>query len=131
VRRVVTGALEIARAEKRIGSSLEAAPVIYISDPELMRTVAAALDGERGEAGMAETAITSAATVMPGEGPPSAFRLADVPAVAVEFRAASGKKCARSWKIQDDVGTDRDYPDVTPRDARALREWDAAHAAGQ
>jgi isoleucyl-tRNA synthetase len=131
VRRVVTGALEIARAEKRIGSSLEAAPAIYISDPELLRTMAAALDGERGEAGMAETAITSAATIMPGEGPPSAFRLAEVPAVAVEFRPASGRKCARSWKIQDDVGTDPDYPDVTPRDARALREWDAVHAAAQ
>src|SRR6516165_5223243 len=43
VRRVVTGALEIERANKRIGSSLEAAPVIYISDPELMRTITAEL----------------------------------------------------------------------------------------
>jgi isoleucyl-tRNA synthetase len=128
-RRVVTGALEIERANKRIGSSLEAAPAIYISDPELARTIATELAGDRGEIGMAEIAITSGATVEPGEGPAMAFRLDDVPGVAVEFRPARGVKCARSWKIQPDVGTDPDYPDVTPRDAKALREWDAAHAA--
>ena len=36
VRRVVTGALEIERANKRIGSSLEAAPEVYIADPDLL-----------------------------------------------------------------------------------------------
>jgi isoleucyl-tRNA synthetase len=130
VRRVVTGALEIERANKRIGSSLEAAPAIYISDPALMRTIATELAGGRGEIGMAEIAITSGATVTPGDAPAGAFRLDDVPGVAVEFRPAEGRKCARSWKIQPDVGSDPDYPDVTPRDARALREWDAGHADG-
>jgi isoleucyl-tRNA synthetase len=129
VRRVVTGALEIERANKRIGSSLEAAPVIYIADPELLRAVAEGLEGERGEIGMAEVAITSAATVETGHGPTQAFRLEDVPGVAVEFRPASGVKCARSWKILPTVGSDPDYPEVTPRDAQALREWDAARAA--
>ena len=131
VRRVVTGALEIERANKRIGSSLEAAPAIYIADPALLGTIAAEFAGDRGETGMAEVAITSGATIVPGEGPASAFRLDDVPGVAVEFRPARGTKCARSWKIQPDVGSDPDYPDVTPRDARALREWDAAHAAAK
>jgi len=131
VRRVVTGALEIERADKRIGSSLEAAPAIYISDPALLRTIATELAGAQGEIGMAEIAITSGATVAPGEGPAAAFRLDDVPGVAVEFRRAEGIKCARSWKIQPDVGADPDYPDVTPRDARALREWDAARAAAE
>jgi len=126
VRRVVTGALEIARADKRIGSSLEAAPAVYISDPQLLRIIAIELAGDRGEIGMAEIAITSGTTIEPGEGPAAAFRLDDVPGVAVEFRPARGVKCARSWKIQPDVGADPDYPDVTPRDARALREWDAA-----
>jgi isoleucyl-tRNA synthetase len=130
VRRVVTGALEIERANKRIGSSLEAAPAIYISDPALMRTVATELAGEHGEIGMAEIAITSGAAVTPGDPPAAAFRLDDVPHVAVEFRPAEGRKCARSWKITPDVGSDPDYPDVTRRDAQALREWDAAHAGG-
>jgi isoleucyl-tRNA synthetase len=129
VRRVVTGALEIERANKRIGSSLEAAPAIYIADPELLRTIATGLEGERGETGMAEVAITSGATVAAGDGPANAFRLDDVPGVAVEFRPAEGRKCARSWKILPTVGSDPEYPDVSPRDAQAVREWDAAHAA--
>ncbi len=129
VRRVVTGALEIERADKRIGSSLEAAPAIYISDPALLQTIATELAGPNGETGMAEIAITSAASIMAGHGPATAFRLEDVPRVAVEPRRAEGVKCARSWKIQPDVGSDPDYPDVTPRDAQALREWEAARAA--
>ena len=82
VRRVVTGALEIERAQKRIGSSLEAAPVVYVSDPDLF---AALVDID-----LAEVAITSAATLVEGEGPPDAFRLDDVKGVAVEVRLAEG-----------------------------------------
>jgi isoleucyl-tRNA synthetase len=64
-----------------------------------------------------------------GEGPADAFRLDDVKGVAVVPAKASGRKCARSWKITPEVGTDPDYPDVTPRDAAALREWDRARKA--
>src|SRR5205814_2382697 len=59
VRRVVTGALEIERAAKRIGSSLEAAPVVYVSDPDLFE----ALVGIE----LAEVAITSDATLVGAE----------------------------------------------------------------
>ena len=121
IRRVVTGALELERAAKRVGSSLEAAPVIYIDDADLF---AAAV-----EADLAELCITSAATLVEGEGPNSAFRLDDVRSVAVEPRLAEGKKCARSWKISAAVGNDPQYPDVAPRDAQALREWDAMRKA--
>ncbi len=123
VRRVVTGALELARADKKIGASLEAAPIIHIADPAL----AAALAG----VDMAEVAITSGITVVRGEGPKDAFRLDEVAGVAVEFRPAEGRKCARSWKILPSVGSDTDYPDVTPRDAKALREWDALRRAAE
>jgi isoleucyl-tRNA synthetase len=121
IRRVVNGALELERAAKRIGSSLEAAPVIYVDDADLF---AAAVDAD-----LAELCITSAATLVEGDGPNSAFRLDDVRSVAVEPRLAEGKKCARSWKISPAVGNDPQYPDVTPRDARALREWDAMRMA--
>ena len=123
LRRVVTGALEVERAAKRIGSSLEAAPMVYVADPELF---ALAVDVD-----LAELCITSAATLVEGEGPPSAFRLDDVPAVAVEPRRAEGRKCARSWKISPSVGLDPQFPDVTPRDAQALREWDAMRKAAE
>ena len=123
VRRVITGALELERASKRIGSSLEAAPVVYIADPELANLL---LDID-----LAEVAITSAATLVEGEGPPNAFRLPDVPEVAVVPGLAEGRKCARSWKISPAVGSDPQYPDVTPRDAQALREWKAWREAAE
>jgi isoleucyl-tRNA synthetase len=118
VRRVVTGALEIERAQKRIGSSLEAAPIVYIAHDELR----AALDG----LDFAEICITSGVEIRAGEGPDGAFRLDDVAGVSVVSERARGRKCARSWKISEDVGADAEYPDVTPRDAKALRELKSA-----
>jgi len=123
VRRVITGGLEIERANKRIGSSLEADPFVYVSDPELF---AALVDID-----LAEVSITSAATLAEGEGPPNAFRLDEVKGVSVEVRLAQGTKCARSWKILPSVGSDPAYPDVSPRDAQALREWDALRKAAE
>jgi isoleucyl-tRNA synthetase len=121
VRSVVTGALEIERREKRIGASLEAAPVVEIADPDLLE----ALDGQD----LAEICITSAITVLAGEGPEDAFRLRDVAKVSVLPKLAEGTKCARSWRITTDVGSDPDYPDVSARDAAALREIGFRRAA--
>jgi isoleucyl-tRNA synthetase len=116
VRRVVTGALEIERREKRIGSSLEAAPKVFIADARY-RT---ALRGQD----LAEIAITSDIEVIAGTG--EGFTLEDVPGVSVEPALAQGSRCARSWKILPEVGSDPDFPDVTLRDAQALRERAAA-----
>jgi isoleucyl-tRNA synthetase len=123
LRRVVTGALELERAAKRIGSSLEASPIVYVADLDLFAIAA--------EADLAELCITSGATLVEGDGPASAFRLDEVAGVAVEPRLAQGRKCARSWKISPAVGSDPQYPDVTPRDAKALREWDAMRKAAE
>ncbi|RDJ22379.1 isoleucine--tRNA ligase [Bosea caraganae] len=114
VRRAVTGALELERAAKRIGSSLEAAPEVHVADPDL-RAALLGLD-------LAEACITSGVKVVAGEGPAEAFRLADVPGVAVVPERAAGVKCARSWKYFDPATAEPGYPDVTPRDAKALRE---------
>ncbi|MBN9335744.1 class I tRNA ligase family protein, partial [Devosia sp.] len=118
VRRVVTGALEIERREKRIGSSLEAAPQVFVADARYVE----ALEGQD----LAEIAITSAIAVTETEGPAEAFRLDDVPGVSVVPALAEGQRCARSWKILPEVGSDAEYPDVTLRDAQALRERAAA-----
>ncbi|MGJ4952346.1 isoleucine--tRNA ligase [Bradyrhizobium sp. HKCCYLS20291] len=117
VRRVVTGALELARAAKTIGSSLEASPVIYVADRALLGTLF--------DTDLAEVCITSNYEVREGDAPADAFRLDAVPGVAVVVEKAVGKKCARSWKILESVGEDAEYPDVSPRDAQALREWKA------
>jgi isoleucyl-tRNA synthetase len=117
VRRVVTGALELERARKTIGSSLEAAPIVYVADEALM----AALEG----ADLAEIAITSGISVLPGDAPAEAFTLDDVKGVGVLFAQAGGTKCARSWRYTSDVGADPDFPDVSARDAAALKELKA------
>ena len=117
VRRVVTGALELERAAKRIGSSLEASPMVHVTDTALF---AALVDVD-----LAEVCITSNAMLTNAEAPADAFRLNDVANVAVVVEQAAGRKCARSWKILPTVGDDPDYPDVSPRDAAALREWKA------
>ena len=121
VRSVVTGALEIARAEKKIGSSLEAAPQVFVTDPDLM----VGLDG----VDMAEVCITSAIAVSDKAAPAGAFTLPGVDGVGVVVALAEGKKCARSWRITQDVGSDKAYPDLSARDAAAMREIDARAAS--
>jgi isoleucyl-tRNA synthetase len=123
VRRVVTGALEIERAQKRIGSSLEAHPIVHVSNAELYEAVV--------DCDLAEVCITSAATIVQDEGPGSAFRLPEIAGVAVVPNLAEGTKCARSWKILTTIGADPEYPDVSPRDAQALREWKAMRKAAE
>ncbi len=121
IRQVITGALEIERVNKRIGSSLEAAPEIFLSDKELSKSVA--------DVDFAEIGLTSAANVGIGKAPEGAFTLAEVANVAVLFKPATGKKCLRSWRITEDVGADPEFPDVSARDAKALREWKALQGA--
>ena len=114
VRRVVTGAIEVERREKRIRSSLEAAPTVFIKDADLM----AAYEGEAAE----DIFITSQAKLVAGDAPADAFRLPEEASVAVLPGQASGVKCARSWKYFDPASADPEFPDVTPRDAAAIRE---------
>ena len=117
VRRVVTGALEIERREKRIGSSLEAAPSVYIENADLQ----AVIEGQN----MADICITSQIEIVAAPAPQGAFTLDDVAGVGVVPRLAEGQKCQRSWKILPDVGSVEGYPDLSPRDAAAVAEYDA------
>ncbi len=118
LRLAVTGAIEIARANKEIGSSLEAAPRVYLSHPEHLK----ALEG----VDFAEVCITSDIAIEFGTpAPESAFRLPETPDVSVVVERARGVKCARSWRYFDPATAFPDFPDVTPRDAEALRELKA------
>ncbi len=113
IRRVVLGALEPKRADKTIGSSLEANPHIYLASD-----LASAVEG----VDLAELCITSQVQLHVGtEAPTDAFKLNDVAGVGVSFAKAEGQKCQRCWKILPDVGTDKDYPDLSARDADAVR----------
>jgi isoleucyl-tRNA synthetase len=112
LRRVVTGALEVKRRDKVIGASLEARPVLYVTD----NGDAALFDGLN----LGEIAITSNAKVSTHAAPDDAFRLPDVPGVAVEFHHAEGDKCARCWMILPEVGSHPEHPDLCNRCSEAV-----------
>ncbi len=120
LRRVVTGALELERAEKRIGSSLEAKPKLYIASEKTI----ALLEG----IDMAEIAITSQIEIIQDSPPAKCFFLEGVSGVGVIVEKAEGKKCERSWKILPDVGSDPNYPNLSVRDAEAVAFWDKGKA---
>jgi isoleucyl-tRNA synthetase len=94
-----------------------------VSNPELFEAVM--------DVDLEEVCITSGATLVNDEGPADAFRMPEVSGVAVVVNLAEGRKCARSWKISHTVGADPQYPDVTPRDAQALREWETMRKAAE
>ncbi|HKU54338.1 MAG TPA: class I tRNA ligase family protein, partial [Rhizomicrobium sp.] len=102
IRRVVTGALEIARADKKIGSSLEASPRIYI-EGGFKKEFFDSLD-------LAEACITSTVKLeyagRPVDRPENNFSLPDVPNIFVVFGSATGTKCARCWRVLEETRAD-------------------------
>jgi len=110
LRRVVTGALELERREKRIGSSLQAHPTVYANAEDI-----ALFDGLDA----ADLFITSGATFKAEQGPENSFSLEDVQDIRVVADAADGEKCERCWKVLPDVGTNADHPGVCGRCADA------------
>jgi isoleucyl-tRNA synthetase len=117
-RRVVTGALEVERAAKRIGSSLQAHPVVHIERPELMDAVAAV--------DFADVAITSGVELTAAPAPAEAFRMPEVQGVAVVAATAAGDKCERCWKVLPEVGAVSEAPQTCTRCADAVQHLGAA-----
>jgi isoleucyl-tRNA synthetase len=111
VRRVVTGSLELERRDKSIGSSLEAAPSVYVTTDvaEVLKSVS-----------FADLCITSSIEIDTGVSPKAAFSLEDTAGVSVSFAKAVGRKCNRCWKISPDVGS-HSHPEVCGRCDSALK----------
>ncbi len=105
---VVNESLEAARREKAIGGALDAWPIV--TGPASAFTSFEGLDA-------AEVFRTSGAELIVGG-----------EAVTVEVRLADHPKCARSWRRVPDVGSDPAYPELSARDADAVRWWDAQHS---
>jgi isoleucyl-tRNA synthetase len=111
VRRVVTGALELERGAKRLGSSLQAAVELFV--PE-------ALAEQLRDVDLAELCITSAATVQPGPVPEDAFTLPDVAEVGVRVWPAPGERCERCWRVLPEVGRVPGHVDLCRRCAEVV-----------
>ncbi|MCZ8309892.1 MAG: isoleucine--tRNA ligase [Magnetospirillum sp.] len=99
LRRTVTGALEVARAQKKIGSSLQAAPVVHVGDAAVVQELSADAWNE--------LFIVSGHRFAADAAPADAFMLPDRPGVAVVVATADGQKCERCWKVLAEVGTKR------------------------
>ncbi len=117
IRRVATGALELERGAKRIGSSLQAAIELYVP-PE----TAALLDG----VDLAELCITSAGALIVAPPPDGAFTLAELPGVGVVVRDAPGDKCERCWRVLPEVGSVMTHADLCHRCAEIVGRLPAA-----
>jgi isoleucyl-tRNA synthetase len=117
LRRVVTGALEVERKEKRIGASLQGHPLVYAPGEYL-----AALDGLDA----AEICITSAITLHAEAPPAGAFTVEDIADIGVVVGLAKGGKCARCWQVLPEVADDENADAAVCR--RCLTAV-AAHAA--
>ena len=98
LRRLVTGALELARADKVIGSSLEAAPVLAVSD----RSDKALFDS----IDLAEIAITSVASVEIADSFEGFYTLPEIKGAGAKFVKATGGKCARCWRVLEETRSD-------------------------
>jgi isoleucyl-tRNA synthetase len=110
-RRVVTAALEVQRADKVIGASLEAAPVVHVRDEATLKALKTV--------DFADICITSDIVLTADPRPAEAFRMPEVGDIGVVFARADGGKCQRCWKILPDVGTHA-HPGTCKRCSEAL-----------
>ncbi len=114
VRACITGALELDRQEKKIGSSLQARVEVFVQEDQDY----AALESME----LSEISITSAASVHHGPAPEGAFILDDVAGVGVLTSLAEGKKCERCWMVLSEVGTGEKYHDLCHRCSKVMAD---------
>ncbi|MGQ0794379.1 MAG: isoleucine--tRNA ligase [Deltaproteobacteria bacterium] len=108
-------ALERARREKFIGSSLEAGVKLYSSDEEARGFIAENLDQ------LKRLGIVSHAQCV--DNPPNGdntFHSAEVLGLIIGVEKAPGKKCERCWMYWTSVGEDVNYPTLCARCVRRV-----------
>jgi isoleucyl-tRNA synthetase len=107
VRNQVLKALDAAREDKVIGTSLEAAVSLEATGDlyRLLQTYAA---------GLPTWFIVSQVSVKPSH---------DTSGLSVQVERARGDKCERCWKYTLDVGSDEEFPTVCASCASVIREF--------
>jgi isoleucyl-tRNA synthetase len=108
VKVAVNGALEVARKEQGIGSSLEAQVTLFVSD-DLVELLA------RLEDELRFVTITSKAQVKPLADKPDNAQETANKALFVLVERATGDKCVRCWHYRDEVGTDDTHSELCGR----------------
>ncbi|EPV8455922.1 TPA: isoleucine--tRNA ligase [Serratia marcescens] len=109
VRGEVNKVLEQARADKRLGGSLEAAVTLY-ADSELSVRLNSLQDELRF------VLLTSAASVAPlAEAPADAQASELLKGLKIAFSTAPGEKCPRCWHYTTDIGLVAEHADICGR----------------
>lgn len=111
-RRLVTGALERARADGLIGSSLQAKVILYDPDHQLNK-----------QFDVSELAIVSQFEVRSEDVLASAFTVPEVKKMGVVVELAAGNKCERCWKVLPEVGHHPVYLDLCQRCASVVEGY--------
>lgn len=111
IKRLITGALELKRAEGAIGSSLQAKVTLY--DPQSRVSP---------EVDWAEQAIVSCVNILSQAVPKEAFIVPDLPNLGAIVEEADGEKCERCWQILPDVGSQPHLPDICGRCVDAVEK---------
>ena len=112
----VNAALESARAQKKIGKSLEAKVTLVTEQPQPQ------LDGLKAafESQWADLFIVSQVEVKEDKGLYSSAAETTVEGVRVLVEEAAGQKCERCWKHDGAVGQDAAHPTLCPRCAQVV-----------
>ncbi len=118
IRKVMTGALEVARAHKKIGSSLQAQLKVFLTPS--FKPFIEGID-------LAELSITSKVEVLETHVlPEEILTLDEVPELGVRVELAAGEKCARCWKVLPEVGKVTTSPDLCQRCTNVVKRMDDA-----
>ncbi len=130
VRNTVNKALEQARAEKKIGKSVEAKVLLHFDKPELAEKVASLGNTLPSIFIVSQAEVTNA----PGSNGSNGGNgkehneapIAELTenGLKVTVLKADGEKCARCWKYSTKVGSDKTYADVCDECAEALPQFD-------
>ncbi|MBR6562838.1 MAG: class I tRNA ligase family protein, partial [Clostridia bacterium] len=110
----VMKALELARAEKTIGKSLEAAVTVYAeagSDAMKLFT--------EFESILPDVFIVSKVSLCDGDVPAEAYKDEET-GIAVKVTVAEGEKCVRCWMQKDDCAPDEDGQHLCARCRKAV-----------
>jgi isoleucyl-tRNA synthetase len=119
---VVNAALEEARRRKGLGNSLDAGVAIHVANTVVREYLESLQDlSDVMRTSIASVHSADQLSVMNTEG---GFWLPEDPEISVVVTILTTPKCARSWRRVPDVGSDPAYPDLSARDADAVRWWD-------
>lgn len=115
LRNEVNKALELARSEKRIGKSLEAAVTLYFNEGTWVAYDVGAYLGGFHEADLEKLFIVSAVTIAEAHGGETGYEGETLPGVVIRVEPAEGEKCARCWTHTHEVGTHPTHPALCSR----------------